>query len=201
MPTKDRRRRSRGAALIEGALVFPVVAFVVFGIIETGVFFSTSSTTNNAARAGARYGASNFATSSNRQVAADEIRDEVVEALDALTGYGTPLTLWIYEADPLTGEPADPSACTTSCFRYSWNGSTFAYQGGTWATGTPGEADACVGGTSGNANNVVGGVDSIGVRLQVSYRTVSDLISARTITHRTTMRLEPLPFAQCATGA
>ena len=57
-----RRDRSRGVALVEGAIVFPVVFLALFGIIESGIFFATSSTTNNAARDGARYGASNFAT-------------------------------------------------------------------------------------------------------------------------------------------
>lgn len=181
--------------------MFPVVAFCMFAIIESGLFFATSSTTNNAARDGARYGASNFATSSNRQVAADQIRDEVMGSFGALTSFGTPINLWIFEADPSNGDPSDPVSCSTRCFRYVWNGSSLTYQGGTWATSNRGEADACVGGTSGNANNSVGGVDSIGVRVQVSYRTVSGLISDRTITHHTSMRLEPLPFAQCTAGA
>ena len=104
MRSPQRRRRSdrsRGAVLVEGALVFPVVFFCFMAIIESGLFFATSSTTNNAARDGARYGASNFATSSDRQVAADQIRNEVVDSLGGLTSYGTPMTLWIYEADPV----------------------------------------------------------------------------------------------------
>jgi hypothetical protein len=198
------RRRGRGAVLVEAAFVLPVVLLTVFGVIEAGLFFATSSTTNNAARDGARYGAANFATSADRTVAADLIRDEVVDSLGGLTSYGTPLTLWIYEADPATGNPADPSGCTIRCFRYTWQGGTFTDRQGNWGTsGAPGgvnEVDACVGGTAGGGNRAVGGVDSIGVQVQVSYETVSGVIGSRTISQHTVMRIEPLPNVQCTSG-
>jgi Flp pilus assembly protein TadG len=182
--------------------VFPVVFLALFGIIESGIFFATSSTTNNAARDGARYGASNFANASSRQTAADQIRNEVVDSLGGLTSYGEPLSLWVYEADPTTGNPrTNPTTCTDKCFRYVWDGTNFVFQGGAWGStsGTVNEVDACVGGST-TENRAYGGVDSLGVEVKVRYRSVSGIISDRVISHRTTLRIEPMPTAQCSSG-
>ncbi len=55
-PTRrPRRPRSeRGAALLEAALVTPVFILIVFGILEIGLLFRDSLTTDNASREGAR---------------------------------------------------------------------------------------------------------------------------------------------------
>ena len=50
-----RRRRSRGQAMVEFALVAPMFFLVLFGIIEAGRFVFYYETLNNAAREGARY--------------------------------------------------------------------------------------------------------------------------------------------------
>src|SRR5438045_2129443 len=49
------RRRSRGAATVEMALVLPIVLLFMFGIFEYGRYFMTMQLFNNAAREGARY--------------------------------------------------------------------------------------------------------------------------------------------------
>jgi Flp pilus assembly protein TadG len=55
------RGRRRGAALVESAIVMPLVILMVFGVIEYGWMFLKSQQISNAcrtgARAGARYGA------------------------------------------------------------------------------------------------------------------------------------------------
>lgn len=50
-----RRRRTRGQALVEFALVAPVFFLVLFAIVEAGRFMFYYETLNNATREGARY--------------------------------------------------------------------------------------------------------------------------------------------------
>lgn len=174
-------------AIIEGALVFPVVFFCLLAIIETGLFFATSSTTNNAARDGARYAAANFGASSDKAASATAAIADVTRTLGTLTRFGTPVRAWVYRANA-AGEPIGSTnfnSCSTSCFQYAWNGSAFVYQSGTWTN-----PDAC-------SNDAARTVDSIGVYVRVTYSTVAGLIDARTIDHHTTLRLEPLPLSQC----
>jgi Flp pilus assembly protein TadG len=52
-----RRRYDDGAAAVEFALVFPLLALLVFGIIQFGISFSGLLALNNASRQGARVGA------------------------------------------------------------------------------------------------------------------------------------------------
>jgi TadE-like protein len=53
-PRRDRRRSQRGSALVEAAIVTPVFFAMIFGILEFGLLFRNSLTTNNAAQQGAR---------------------------------------------------------------------------------------------------------------------------------------------------
>jgi Flp pilus assembly protein TadG len=48
--------RSRGQALVEFALVFPIFMLVLFGIIDVGRYVYVSNSLNEASREGARYG-------------------------------------------------------------------------------------------------------------------------------------------------
>jgi Flp pilus assembly protein TadG len=49
--------RERGAALMEFALVLPIIVVLMLGIITGGISLNRSISLNNAAREGARYGA------------------------------------------------------------------------------------------------------------------------------------------------
>jgi Flp pilus assembly protein TadG len=49
-------QRSRGQALVEFALVFPIFMLVLFGIIDVGRYVYVSNSLNEASREGARYG-------------------------------------------------------------------------------------------------------------------------------------------------
>ncbi|HET6426827.1 MAG TPA: TadE family protein [Phycisphaerae bacterium] len=55
-------RRSRGAATIEAALLFPVLLFLTLALIEYGWLFLKFEETTNAARRGARLGVTPDAT-------------------------------------------------------------------------------------------------------------------------------------------
>ena len=61
--TRSGRRRSRGQALAEFALVAPLFFLILFGIIEAGRFIFYYEILNNATREGARYAIVNGANS------------------------------------------------------------------------------------------------------------------------------------------
>ena len=61
-----RRTRSRGQALVEFALVFPVLALVLFGLIDVGRLVYVYNAVSQGAREGARYGSvADYASSCN----------------------------------------------------------------------------------------------------------------------------------------
>ncbi|MCZ4499586.1 MAG: pilus assembly protein [Marmoricola sp.] len=56
---KRRHRDQRGAAVVEFALIVPVLAMIVFGIVDFGWAMNRDTLVNNAAREGAREGSLN----------------------------------------------------------------------------------------------------------------------------------------------
>ena len=63
MNSAKRRQADTGGALVELALVMPVLVLIFVGTVDFGRVFYTSQSLNNAARAGAQYGASSPARS------------------------------------------------------------------------------------------------------------------------------------------
>jgi Flp pilus assembly protein TadG len=55
--TRRRRQRTRGQALVEFALVLPIFAMILFGIIDLARYVYTLNSLNEAAREAARVGA------------------------------------------------------------------------------------------------------------------------------------------------
>ena len=54
MPSRSKRKSERGASLVEAALVAPLFLLILFFILEMGLVFRNSLTTDNASREGAR---------------------------------------------------------------------------------------------------------------------------------------------------
>jgi hypothetical protein len=191
MPSLQPVRSEEGVTVVEAAFVLPVVILVFFAIIEFGLLFSAVATTSSSSRAGARFGSANFAVASDKQVAANKIRDEVQANLTARTNLDDPEVLWVYKATS-TGTPIGGSfaTCATSCFKYTWDTATktFVTQTGSTAWSTP---DAC-GAT----------IDELGVFIQLKHTLVSGFFQpSRTVKEYTTVRLEPIPLDQCPVGA
>jgi Flp pilus assembly protein TadG len=194
-----RARGDRGAVLVESAFVLPVFLLLVFGVIEWGLFFAGSATTTSSAREGSRFAAANFAVASDKQAAADAIRDVVQSDIKALTGQDTPISLFIYKADangnPNTGNFSD---CTANCYKYTWNGSSFVAVGGSPGWSNP---SACLTVIS-NGVTTHPTLDVIGVYVQVNHAYVTGFLrtivgATSTISEHATTRLEPLPQTQC----
>ncbi len=187
-----RRRRGddRGVTMVEAAFILPVVLLVFFSIIEFGLYFAAVSTTSSSTRAGARFGSANFAVSSDRDAAVEQMRAEVERALRARTSLEQPQALWVYKASP-SGAPIGGSgftSCLTDCYRFTWDpiSGTFSSRQGGWTS-----IDPC--GTT---------IDNIGVFLEVEHTLVPGLFdSNRTIKEYTVVRIEPVPAEQCPPGS
>jgi hypothetical protein len=193
--SRRRRDRSRGAVIVEAAIITPVLFLLVFGAIEVGIVMSSISATSSGARDGARFAAANMAPAADRQVVSDLIADRVEEDLRALTGFGTPIEMWVYQSrtdSPATegypmGQTSFTGGCTQNCYRYTWNASTRQFvRAGNEPWGAP-ELDACS----------AGGVHSVGVYVRVQHRSPVGLFGSRTLREHANVRIEPLPLAQC----
>jgi len=77
-----RERKERGAALVEMAMVAPLLFLLLFGIIEFGAVFAQFNDVRHGAREGARFAAVNGGS-------ATVIRDLVCDSMDFSNGIGT----------------------------------------------------------------------------------------------------------------
>jgi hypothetical protein len=187
-----RRRRDRGVSLVEAAFVLPVVVLFVFGVIEYGLYFSTTAGATSATRTGARTAATEFAPAADKNVAVDLIRRSVEGAMESMTGLATPLELLVYSADSEGRPPGGSfSSCVTECYRFTWDGTQFVRNGGSgWPAN---QVDACIGSEGGGPD-----LDSIGVYLRVEHDLITGLFGgSRIVAHKTALRIEPLPLEQC----
>lgn len=78
-PPKTRRRRERGQTLTEFALVLPLVAVLLFGVIQFGIVFHQYVTLTDAVRAGARQGAVGRHLSDPSGSAEDRVRESAAD--------------------------------------------------------------------------------------------------------------------------
>jgi Flp pilus assembly protein TadG len=105
----NRRRRSRGQALVEFALVFPIALIVLFGIFDVGrlVFMYTGLT--NAAREGARLAIV------NQDVPRVEQRVQDTSFGSTVSNIGDPLdpVVAYYHEDPNIDDPTANPECAT----------------------------------------------------------------------------------------
>jgi len=191
--TESSARHERGAALVEAAVLLPVVLMIVFAILELGMMFKSATVASSASRAGVRLASATYApapaggagTADNpdKPGVGGLVASAVAEVLRDRQAGDTPQLLRIYRSQA-DGTPVGGnfSTCATDCLRYSWNGSGWAFQGGTWTS-----PDAC------------GAVlHSVGVYVSVRHEASNDFFPlAKTIDEFSVMRLEPRPFVQC----
>lgn len=97
----------RGAAFVELAVTMPLLVVVVLGTVDFGRAFYTAMELNNAARAGAQYGAQSLATSA-------DIAGMTAVATAASPNIGT----YVVTAGApacVCGTPGNPSLTTIAC--------------------------------------------------------------------------------------
>jgi Flp pilus assembly protein TadG len=100
-------RDERGQALTEFALVLPIIALLLFGVIQFGIAFNNYLTLTDAVRAGARKGAVARHLTTNREAA---IEQTVVDAATDLKGTGLDVTVSV---DPGWEQGADVTVTAT----------------------------------------------------------------------------------------
>jgi Flp pilus assembly protein TadG len=175
-----RCRSEGGAALVEAAIILPVVLLIVFGIIEWGLAFKDALTVSSATRAGVRT-ASAMPRQSNM---AAQTKAAVEKAVAALPN-GSIQQMWIYKADPSTGYPdggSSFSGCTT-CFVYSWDTATQKFVSAGSQTWNYASQSACS-----------GAVDSVGIYLKVNHALITGFFGNNVVLKdHTVMNLEPVP--------
>jgi hypothetical protein len=173
----------RGVAVVEAAIILPVLLLLIVGIIEFGLAFKDQLAITSAVRAGARIASAEpriatFATDAAEQVAREGAAVDMSGVQE----------MWVYKADS-TGHPLGAGggfgSCTSSCIRFTWSAAakTFVQTGGSWPADTQ---DACQ-----------GEQDSVGVYLKVKHLAVTNAIfSSLGLDSYTVMRLEPIPAMQ-----
>jgi hypothetical protein len=169
----------------------------VVAVLEYGLLFAGQSTTESATRSGARYGSANFATAGSKSAVADQIAAAVSKDLKSLTGFDTPVKLYVYKADA-AGDPgggySGANACNTNCYRYSWDTATKTF-GTPVGPGWP-APQACIIDNATPANQLT--PDSVGVYVEVAHNYITKMVgSVQTLREHTVSRLEPLPLSQC----
>lgn len=165
--------------------MLPLLFFLTFGMLEFGLYWQQSHTLNDAARSGARLGAT-LAREANYSAAVVDRVSEVVE--NGFTSE-TAFYLTIYKADPATGEPyvGTVKDCMVDCFRFAWddNSGTFVDQG---APGWDALDQAACGTTGHN--------DYMGVYTEGTWSSVTGMFGDdRLIRERSVLRLEPVPLS------
>jgi Flp pilus assembly protein TadG len=90
------RPRTRAAAIVEFAVVSPLLLTVLFGIIEYGYIFMVRQTLTNAAREGCRIAVLQTTVSPYTEVTS---RVDGIMSTTGLTGYTVEMTHWT-AADP-----------------------------------------------------------------------------------------------------
>lgn len=181
-----RLRRCRdedGAALVEAALIIPILIIIVYGIVELGFLFDSAAVTTSSTRTGARLAAATYGAATDgagRTAALADVQAAVADELGGLRPAASPKELWVYEADDdgLPESTGSFDACTDRCIRYTWDESAGAF--------------ALTGGNGWTNPNPCGTPDDLGIYVVVQHDFFSGVFGAsRTVSEHTAMRIEP----------
>lgn len=128
-------RNEGGQAMVEFAVVLPILLVLVFGIIQFGITFNHYLTLTDAVRAGARQAAVSRLVPNPAAVAEARVRSAASGSLsDASLPAALPVTVTPY--DPLTGQATfvqGGDVTVTARYRYDINLLGFVVKSG-WLT-------------------------------------------------------------------
>ncbi len=184
--TRASRSNERGVAMVEAAIVTPLLLMLLFGIIEFGFMFKDTLTLANSSRAGSRMASA---------AAVDPLADYfVLQAIKGASGTFTAVQqVIVFKATSPTS--AVPGSCLTGavaglCNVYNQTDlsiSQATFQGAGYT-----KDDFWAAPTRVTSIRAVGGPDYLGVYVKAQHDSVFQIIvPSRTLTDTTIMRLEP----------
>jgi Flp pilus assembly protein TadG len=184
-----RRDGERGAALVETAILIPVILLITFGLIEFSSVYQSASVSAGAARSAAR-------TASAEARLPTYATDAAVAAATALKTIAPdePIEMWVYKANdkgyPGANGNTSFSSCTTNCIQYNWIPASKSFD-----TANPGGSGWPA--ASQNACDTANW-DSVGVYVRLVHKYLTKLFGATiTLTDHAVFRLEPAPTQLC----
>jgi len=184
--------RERGAAMVEMAMVLPLLVLLVFGIVEYGLLFKEKLTIASAATSASRTGA----TMGTRDAADFRMLRALEAGLYDQVDASVLISVDIFEADEITGVASATNVNTyfftpdilpckwTPCPDPDAPGG--AVYGGTWIPSVR-DTELDAGG---------GGLSVLGIEIEYHHDAVTNLIPGvdRDLTERALVRLEPDTF-------
>jgi hypothetical protein len=207
-----RRRREDGATAVEAALVMPILALLVFGIIEFGFLLRDYAGVSALVRTGARiastgadHGPATCETGTGAPVctpaSAPALAQEAADAIQRSGAASNPdqiQYILIYKAndkgypgnDGSTVMPTDCSA-TPNCVKFVWRPALdqFKYNSGTW---TSTSISACFPGSTANPMN------RVGIYMKATHPMITGLFGTSiSLSDRAVMDFEPLATQSC----
>jgi hypothetical protein len=215
MRALGRRRREDGAVAVEAALVMPILALLVFGIIEFGFLLRDYAGVSSLVRTGARiastgadHGPGVCDTSPGAPVCTPASSPALAqEAADAIQRSGIASNpdqiqyILVYKANDKGYPGADgsttmPADCTgvSNCVKFVWRPSVdkFKYNSGAWNSTT---ISACFPGSTANP------MDRVGIYLKATHPMITGLFgSSISLSDRAVMDFEPLATQSCGSG-
>ena len=181
-----RCRGERGNALVEAAVVTPLIMMLVLGLVEFAMLAKDNMTISNGSRAGAR-----VASAAGKDPLADY---NVLKAVQGATGgMATVEQVIVYKATSPTG--AVPSSCLSGAVAATCNvydASDLAISQATFESGAYTKDDSWAAPTRVTSQSAPGGPDYLGVYVKGTHNSVTHLIlDSRTVKDDVIMRLEP----------
>lgn len=177
-----KRRKDKGASLVETSLVLPLLILLALGGVEVGFLVIDYLTVTNAAREGARIGAAaaNY-VDDNTGRDADDLIVEAVEQVACNLEYSDLERVSIYKADG-DGNPIDANSLLNE---YSGTVNCSSLTGLTCDNGCPWSVTS--------RNRGLPEPDKIGVEVVLRHQPVVGFLPFPTVTftERAVMRLEP----------
>jgi hypothetical protein len=188
------RAGSRGAVMVEAAVIMPVLLLIIFGGLEFSLAFNANAGIDHAARAGARQASAN-----PKPLTADDYvlptRDAVSSAMAGVQA-AAPKQLFIYEV--ASGSDDAPSGgFTTGCSRcavFDWDPGTSSFsipvndESSWWQ---PDQQSACP-----------DDADRVGVHITADHDFITGFFSGMiNLDSTAVMRLEPFVNGPCGAGS